>query len=191
MENKEFDNVNSNQNNEAPKNIETKQEELILGKFKNVEELAKAYQNMQTQSGQQSKELGELRKKAEEFDSLKAQSEQEEILKQTAQNYINNVRPKYDKEEYFKNKEFNEIFGQAYNAYGENLDTDKLVSLLDAYAQSRINLYEKYKSANSETEEAKAQMNFSQSEPKKDSSTIPNMSNMNKDEIDRLIAKYI
>lgn len=191
MENKEFDNVNSNQNNEAPKNIETKQEELILGKFKNVEELAKAYQNMQTQSGQQSKELGELRKKAEEFDSLKAQSEQEEIFKQTAQNYINNVRPKYDKEEYFKNKEFNEIFGQAYNAYGENLDTDKLVSLLDAYAQSRINLYEKYKSANSETEEAKAQMNFSQSEPKKDSSTIPNMSNMNKDEIDRLIAKYI
>ena len=191
MENKEFDNVNSNQNNEAPKNIETKQEELILGKFKNVEELAKAYQNMQTQSGQQSKELGELRKKAEEFDSLKAQSEQEEILKQTAQNYINNVRPKYDKEEYFKNKEFNEIFGQAYNAYRENLDTDKLVSLLDAYVQSRINLYEKYKSANSETEEAKAQMNFSQSEPKKDSSNIPNMSNMNKDEIDRLIAKYI
>ena len=191
MENKEFDNVNSKQNNEAPKNIETKQEELILGKFKNVVELAKAYQNMQTQSGQQSKELGELRKNAEEFDSLKAQSEQEEILKQTAQNYINNVRPKYDKEEYFKNKEFNEIFGQAYNAYGENLDTDKLVSLLDAYAQSRINLYEKYKSANFETEEAKAQMNFSQSEPKKDSSTIPNMSNMNKDEIDRLIAKYI
>jgi prephenate dehydratase len=67
----------------------------------------------------------------------------------------------------------------------------KIFSHPQALAQCSNNLYEKYKSANSETEEAKAQMNFSQSEPKKDSSTIPNMSNMNKDEIDRLIAKYI
>ena len=58
-------------------------EELILGKFKSVEDLAKAYEELQRHQGQNSEELGTLRKELNLFNNLKKDLEQVEKLKNT------------------------------------------------------------------------------------------------------------
>lgn len=178
----ENNNVNQSDNNEN---------DLILGKFKSVDDLADAYKNIQSQSGQQSKELGELRKKAEIFDNLQKQITESGSKIQEARNYFSQVVPKYSNDEYFKNNEFTNLYKEAFSALGVNLDTDKFITLLDKYVNSRINLYEKNKSAKSENEYIKNQMKFSESAPKNIQSSIPKLDNLSNEEIDAYVAKHI
>ena len=46
-------------------------------------------------------------------------------------------------------------------AYGDNLDTDRMISLLESYVKDRITIYEKSKSAQSETQEVIDSMSYS------------------------------
>ena len=65
-------------------------EELILGKFKSVDDLAKAYEELQRHQGQNSEELGNLRKELNSFNTLKKDIEQVEKFKN-----VYNVFAKY------------------------------------------------------------------------------------------------
>ena len=165
--------------------------ELILGKFKSVEDLTNAYKNMESQHGQQSKEIGELRKKAEMLDGLQKNFNKQVELFSGAKEYVTNIVNKYDKEQYFKNPEFNKLYQEAFTALGTNLDTDKFVTLLDNYVESRIGLHEKEQSAKSETENAKSQMQFSDSAIKKDTKALPKVQTMTPEMVDAFVAKYI
>ena len=165
--------------------------ELIMGKFKSVDDLSNAYKNMETKHGQQSKELGELRKKAKIFDDMQKALQSNREKNKSLEDYINKTVPKYDKEEYFKNAEFSNLYKEALMALGTNLDTDKFVSLLDSYVNSRISMYEKSQSAKSETENSKSQMQFSDSSPKAASKAIPKLDTLDDAQIDEVIAKYI
>ena len=165
--------------------------ELILGKFKSVEDLTNAYKNMESQHGQQSKEIGELRKKAEMLDGLQKKFNKQVELFSGAKEYVTNIVNKYDKEQYFKNPEFNKLYQEAFTALGTNLDTDKFVTLLDNYVESRIGLHEKEQSAKSETENAKSQMQFSDSAIKKETKALPKVQTMTPEMVDAFVAKYI
>jgi len=44
----------------------------------------------------------------------------------------------YDKDNYSENKEFLNLYTEAINALGENLDTKKFIDLIDKYVNSRI-----------------------------------------------------
>ncbi len=59
-----------------PQGEETKEEELIGGKFKNQEELLKAYQEQEKQVGSISNEVGELRKIKSEYDKIVQKQEE-------------------------------------------------------------------------------------------------------------------
>ena len=165
--------------------------ELILGKFKSVEDLTNAYKNMESQHGQQSKEIGELRKKAEMLDGLQKKFNKQVELFSGAKEYVTNIVNKYDKEQYFKNPEFNKLYQEVFTALGTNLDTDKFVKLLDNYVESRIGLHEKEQSAKSETENAKSQMQFSDSAIKKNTKALPKVQTMTPEMVDAFVAKYI
>lgn len=178
--NTETQNVSNNQNNSK-----------ILGKFKSIEDLAAAYKNMESQQGQQSKELGELRKKAELLDSLSNQIAERSKNAKAAQDYLSQVLPKYQKDEYFNNTEFNSLYTEAFRALGPNLDTDKFVSLLDKYVESRISMSEKAKAAKNENENAKSQMQFSSSDAKSSSKAVTKLDMLTPQQIDEYIAKHI
>ena len=165
--------------------------ELIMGKFKSVDDLSNAYKNMETKHGQQSKELGELRKKAEILDKIQKQVSDFQENNKAIKEYIDKNAAKYNKDEYLKNPEFNNLYKEALMALGTNLDTDKFVSLLDSYVSSRISMYEKSQSAKSETENSKSQMQFSDSSPKAASKAIPKLDTLDDAQIDEVIAKYI
>lgn len=165
--------------------------ELIMGKFKSVDDLSNAYKNMETKHGQQSKELGELRKKAEILDKIQKQVSDFQENNKAIKEYIDKNAAKYNKDEYLKNPEFNNLYKEALMALGTNLDTDKFVSLLDSYVNSRISMYEKSQSAKSETENSKSQMQFSDSSPKAASKAIPKLDTLDDAQIDEVIAKYI
>ena len=109
--------------------------------FKSVEELSKAYVELQKHQGESSKELGELRKNSQVFENLQQGWKELENLKNDMASYLNECRTKYDKPEY----------KEAFLALGKNLDTDKFVELLEGYVNSRISAYDKSNSAKQET----------------------------------------
>ena len=124
---------------------------LILGKFKSVEELSKAYVELQKHQGESSKELGELRKNSQVFENLQQGWKELENLKNDMASYLNECRTKYDKPEYFQDEAFRKMYKEAFLALGKNLDTDKFVELLEGYVNSRISAYDKSNSAKQET----------------------------------------
>ena len=52
--------------------------------------------------------------------------------------YLAHNLAKYDTEDYFGNDSFKELYTEAFNSLGTNLDTAKFISLLDNYVNSRI-----------------------------------------------------
>lgn len=182
-------NQNNLQQTQQPASPENS--ELILGKFKSIEDLTNAYKNIESQHGQQSKEIGELRKKAETLDGLQKQFVEATEKFNGAKDYIVQTVEKYNDEQYFKNPEFNNLFQEAFVALGSNLDADKFVSLLDKYVNARIGLHERAKSAKSETENVKSQMKFSDSATKETSKPLPKVQTMSPEMIDEFVAKYI
>src|SRR5574344_298948 len=189
-EGNEVNGVDNTQTSVETPQINPDNHDLILGKFKSIEDLASAYKNIQSQQGQQSKEIGELRKKAEMLDNIQKQQVEFSEAYTKAKEYLNNYFPKYNKDEYFKNSDFNSLYQEAFNAMGTGLDTDRFVSMLDKYVSSRINLYEKAKSAKNENETAKSNMQFSKSS-KESKPALPKLDSIPENEIDKIVAKYI
>lgn len=183
------DNSNNNQiegqaNNEAPS------EELILGKFKSVEDLSKAYKELERHQGIQSEELGELRQNSAILNSIKQAWEKENSIK-NAEAELKEAAKKYNSPEYFQDPSFREMYKEAYLALGKNLDPDRFISLLEGYVSSRIFALEKSKAANSETQKLVDSMNFSKNNV---SSIIPprkRLDEMTSREVDELLDRLI
>lgn len=165
--------------------------ELILGKFKSVNELVKAYESLQKQQGASSEELGNLRKQAQEFNSLNEAVEYVQTLQNGFQACIEKDSAKFNTSEYFQDSNFCEIYKEAFKALGENLDTDRLVNLLDAYVSSRIAANDKKRAAMSETEQVLESMTYDKNP--KTSITPPKKSfdEMTPKEIDELLERLI
>ncbi|MBE7703790.1 MAG: hypothetical protein E7Z89_07060 [Cyanobacteria bacterium SIG28] len=166
-------------------------EELILGKFRSVEDLSKAYLELQRHQGENSKELGELRKGSNSMENLLQTLIKAIDVKDNAKEYIESFRQKYNTPEYFQNDEFNEIFKEAYMALGQNLDTDRFINLLEKYVGSRINAYDKANAAKKETQKALDSMTYSKNS--KSSYTPPkkHFDEMTPQEIDEMLERLI
>lgn len=180
---------NGLEENEA---VEQQQEvpELILGKFKTIEDLKTAYQNLQKQQGEQSVELGELRKLKQYLQQI-AEKKQEEDARQSAkEEYINSYLAKYDNENYFQNDAFKKLYSAAFDALGTDLDTDGFVQKLEEYVLSRILLKEQLKNAQDENKNATDSLNFSKGETKPNEKKL-RFQDIPQNELEKYIAKYV
>ncbi len=166
-------------------------DELILGKFKSVEDLSKAYEELQKLQGKSSQEVGNLRKDLADFSNLKEVSGMISSYQNSIIPVIKRDRELYNTPEYFQNNVFKEMYTEALMAYGDNLDTDRMVNLLETYVKDRITLYEKEKSAKSETQGVLDSMSYSKN--LKNSITNPKktLNEMTEDEFRESIRKLI
>jgi len=165
--------------------------ELLLGKFKSVDDLSKAYQELEKLQGVQSAELGSLRENAnvyrlikEHNDEIKRIQNASEELKKTAQKYSS----------YFADPSFRQIYGNAFLALGDKLDTDRLVNLLEGYVSSRIFAHENSKAESAETKKAIDNLTFDKNEekqPVKNSFAGKRINDMSPKEIDELLEQMI
>ena len=81
--------------------------ELILGKFKSVEDLSKAYQELEKHQGLQSEELGILRQNSAMFKGVQQAWAKEREVKE-AEAEIKEAVKKYNTPEYFQDPSFKE-----------------------------------------------------------------------------------
>ena len=164
--------------------------ELILGKFKSVEDLTKAYKELEKFQGTQSKELGELRQKASITDDVnKAWEKQQEIEK--AQENLRQIAQKYNSPQYFQDPSFREIYKEAYLALGENLDSDRLVKLIEDYVTARILANERNQAVEKENRSAIDMMNFSKNEVSSLTPPQKRLDEMTTKEMDELLERLI
>ena len=127
-------------------------EELILGKFKSLDDLTKAYVELQRHQGKNSQELGKLRKERESMNNLKENLEMALKIQNSLQETIAADKEKYNQPEYFQEPTFRELYKEAFMALEGEIDTDKFVNLLETYVKSRVSAHEKAKSAEKETQ---------------------------------------
>lgn len=168
---------------EAPSN-------LILGKFKSQEDLVKAYQELEKYQGIQSQELGTLRQDTAMLGNIKQAWEMEKSVR-NAEKELRAVAEKYNTPEYFQNPTFRQIYREAYLALGKNLDTEKLISLVEGYVSSRIFEHERTKSANAETQNAISGMTFEKNDTTSFTPPQKRLDEMTKKELDELLEKMI
>lgn len=186
-----------NQNPEANqvqvdgKSIEDPSKELILGKFKSVDELVKAYSELQKFQGESSKELGDLRKESSSLNLLKDSLNEVMNLSSKLSEDLSAVKEKYNKPEYFQEPSFRNLFKEAYTALGENLDSDRFVELLESYVKSRITAYDKSKLAQKETEQVLDSMTYEKSSNTSFTPPKKHFDEMTSQEIDELLEKLI
>ena len=166
-------------------------EQLILGKFKSVEDLTKAYEELQKYQGSCSDELGQLRKVVSTVNGLNSLVSMMGDKFSRCFSYLSEVKPKYNTPEYFQNPSFNAIFDAAFNVLGENLDTDKFINLLDGYVTSRMEAAEKKKAASNETQKILDSMGYSKNP--KTSFTPPKkrLDEMTPKEVDEMLDRLI
>lgn len=170
---------------------ENPSEALILGKFKSVEDLSKAYQELERRQGVSSAELGSLRKNVSE---LREVSRVFDLFKKSTgeiQEYLDRYKDKYNTPEYFQDPSFKEIFREAYTVLGNNLDMDRLVCLLDEYVSARIFAHDRERSAKNETEKVLDSMTYDKNS--KTSFTPPKkrFDEMTPKEVDELLERLI
>ncbi|MCQ2740045.1 MAG: hypothetical protein MJ237_07450 [bacterium] len=166
-------------------------DDLILGKFKNTDELIKAYQELQKHQGENSKELGELRKSNSSVSDFANSMQKVLELKNQMQGYLDLYREKYNKPEYFGNKEFRSLYKEAFKSLGQDLDTDKFVELLEGYVGFRITNYNKNISAKSETQNITSQMSYEMNTKNTILPPKKNFDEMTDKEIDALLDRVI
>lgn len=166
-------------------------ENLILGKFKNVEDLANAYSELQKLQGVNSQELGELRKTAGSYNSLADNLMNIMGFKDGMADYISQFRTKYDTPEYFQDSTFRDMYKEAYLALGNDLDTDKFIDLLEKYVCSRITSYDKSKAAKIETQNALDSMNYSKNPKSAYTPPKKHFSQMTQAEIDEMLDRLL
>lgn len=167
------------------------QEELILGKFKSVEELAKAYEELQKHQGHSSEELGNLRKEISSINDFRAKMDFFNAMQNEYLEVIQRDKAKYNSPEYFQDPTFKEIYKEALLVYGANLDTERMVDLIETYVAKRIQSNEKKKLADNETQKVLDSMNYAKNP--KDKFTPPKKSfdEMTPQEVDELLDRLI
>ena len=166
-------------------------EELILGKFKAVEDLVKAYEELQKRQGQSSQELGNLRKELAGVNELK---ESLQFISSKKEEFIETIqrdKAKYSSPEYLQDPTFKEIYKEALLAYGANLDTDRMIDLVEQYVTSRIEIYEKNKIAQSETQNILDSMTYSKNPKSKFTPPKKSFDEMTPQEVDELLDRLI
>ena len=168
---------------EAPSN-------LILGKFKSVEDLSKAYQELEKHQGVQSEELGSLRQNSAMLNNITQAWDKERAVKD-AEKELREATKKYNTPQYFQDPSFREIYKEAYLALGKNLDADKFVNLLEGYVSSRIFAHEKENARKSETQKVTDSMNFSKNETSSFTPPKKRLDEMSSKEVDELLERLI
>ena len=163
---------------------------LILGKFKSVDDLTKAYQELEKSRGLQSEELGQLRQNSVLLNNIKKAWDQEQQIRE-AENDLKAVSEKYNTPEYFQDPSFRELYKEAYLALGKNLDAERFVNLIEGYVSSRIFALENSKAKQSETSKALNSVSFEKNS--KSSITPPKkrLDEMTQDEVNELIDRLI
>ena len=166
-------------------------EDLILGKFKSVDELKKAYQELQKHQGHSSEELGTLRKEMANLNGFKDQmnfysSKQKEFFE-----VIQRDKEKYSSKGYFEDPIFKEIYKEALCVYGANLDTDRMIELLESYVETRIQANEKRKVAEKETQKALDSMTYTDGSKATFTPPKKRFDEMTEKEIDELLDRLI
>ena len=151
---------NSSKNNDAKK-LQTpsceqsdsdSQQELLLGKFKSAEDLSKAYQELERYQGRCADELGSLRKQLASVNSVQQDFEKLQNFQMALSTCIERDKEKYNTPEYLQNPAFKDIYSEALTILGDNLDTDRLVNLLENYVNARIFANDKKKAGQEETQ---------------------------------------
>lgn len=164
--------------------------ELILGKFKSVDDLSKAYQELEKHQGFQSQELGKLRQEALKIENItKGWAKEKEI--QDAKDELLEISQKYNKPEYFQDQSFRDIYSAAYLALGKNLDTEKFIGLIENYVASRIYAKERENAAKTETEKALKNMAFSKNNNSSITPPQKRLDEMTPKEVDELLERLI
>jgi len=165
--------------------------ELLLGKFKSVQDLSKAYEELQKHQGHCSEELGSLRKQLSEMRDIKQKMEELNSVQTRFNEIVSRDMAKYDSPEYFQDPTFCEIYKEALVMLKDNLDTDKLVTLLDAYANARIFANDKKKAANTETQKVLDSMTYSKNPKTSFNPPKKRFDEMSEKEIDEMLERLI
>jgi len=165
-------------------------EELILGKFKSVGDLSAAYSKLEKHQGMQSAELGDLRQKTAFLGSITDAWERERQIRNAGEE-LKKAAEKYNTPQYFQDPTFREIYKQAFFALGKNLDSEKLVNLLEGYVSSRIFAHDRMRAANSETQKVVDGMNFSKNEVSSLKPPKKRLDEMTPKEVDELLERII
>ena len=166
-------------------------EELILGKFKSVDDLSRAYEELQRFQGQNSQELGNLRKESESVNGFKGQLEEMLEMQNSMLKVISADKEKFNKPEYFQDSTFTELYKEAFYALNGQIDTDKFVSLLDSYVKSRVNAYEKSKLADLETQNVLDSMTYDKNTKTTFTPPKKTFDEMTPQEVDELLERLI
>ena len=166
-------------------------EELILGKFKSVDELIKAYQELQKHQGHSSEELGSLRKEMATLTGFKEDMNRYKSLQKEYFDVIQRDKEKYLSKGYFENPTFKEIYKEALGVFGANLDTDRMIDLLENYVETRIEANEKRKVAEKETQKALDAMTYTDGSKATFIPPKKRFDEMTEKEIDELLERLI
>ncbi len=166
-------------------------QELILGKFKSVEDLSRAYEELQKRQGQSSEELGSLRKEIAGINEFK---ENLNFFNAKKEEYLETVlrdKEKYDLPEYFQDPTFKEIYQEALLVYGADLDTGRMIDLIEKYVSTRIQAHEKKKLAKTETQNILDSMTYSKNPKPKFAPPKKSFDEMTPQEVDELLDRLI
>ena len=164
--------------------------ELILGKFKSVEDLSKAYQELQQKQGRQSNELGDLRQSAAKVENVVKAWKHLDDVRSCAET-LKAFSEKYNTPEYLQDASFKVLFKEAYKALGNNLDTDKFVNLIEEYVSSRIYAHNLAKKEEEETQNIINSMKFDKNNSNSLQPVEKSIDDMTTEELDDYLAKYI
>ena len=160
---------------------------LIGGKFKSLEDLSKAYMELERKYGLQAREVGELRQIANEYAVHKQNCERNLQQLSEFQSFIQGLSEKYNSDNYLKNREFREILKAAYNAYGNKLDVDSLVSMLEGYMNTRNSLAQKAEAFQSEVDSATDMLGYSANNHSKFKGPKKRLTDMTPEELDKAL----
>ena len=176
---------------EDERQSQDRSEDFILGKFKNVDELAKAYSELQKYQGQSSQELGKLRQESNSVQNFtNSLIDMLDFSKQMS-NGLAEIREKYNSPEYFQDDKFRSLYKEAFMALGDNLDSDKFIELLESYVNSRLALNEKNKLAEQETQKVLDSMSYSENSKSTFTPPKKSLDEMTQKEIDELLDRLI
>lgn len=164
--------------------------ELLLGKFKSVDDLTRAYQELEKHQGFQSQELGQLREKDATLKNITQLWATEEQIR-NEKDALMQASQKYNKPEYFQNPAFREIYKAAYLALGHNLDAERFIDLIENYVASRFYAKEREKAAQSETDKAISSMTFSKNNTSSLKPPSKRLDEMTPKEVDELLERLI
>lgn len=151
-------------------------------------------ENVQNVQNNSEKDSDTIKENYELFNTfIKKYSEKKKQLETELNNkkeYLEKNLAKFDTENYFQNDKFKELYSEAFNLLGTSLDTDKFISLLDGYVNSRMDLVRKQELAKKENENITDSLAFNSGvSPKKEK--LLRMQDIPSDELEKYIAKYV